>query len=100
MSVAGTNFISKKFQDFCRHLDIHHALSSSMVFNSDENDHTALIKWQPSVNIDTVTHENIIFLPTRSTVAVKHNDGGTWTGGIVVRHRSDSHHERMYRIRV
>ena len=29
MSDAGTNSISGKFKDFCRHLDIHHALSSS-----------------------------------------------------------------------
>ena len=29
MSDSGTNFISEKFQDFCRCLGIHHAVSSS-----------------------------------------------------------------------
>ena len=64
------------------------------------HDVVTLIKWQPNGNVDTVFHENIIFLPTGSTVAVKCNDGGPWTHGIVARHRSDNHPGTMYRIRV
>ena len=46
-----------------------------MVFNYEENNYIDLIKRQSFVNIITDTYNNILFLPTGSTVAVQHKDG-------------------------
>ena len=35
VSDADTNFVSEKFQDFCRYLGIHHAVSSSYNYQSN-----------------------------------------------------------------
>ena len=48
-----------------------------VLFDNYENYNTALINRQPTVNEYIDTHENIPFLPVRSTVAVQHKDGET-----------------------
>ena len=44
--------------------------------DNDEHNYSALINRQTQTGEDVITHKNILFLSTRSTVAVQWGDGG------------------------
>ena len=47
-----------------------------MVFNTDENNHTALIMKQPHIKIYVDNHDDILFISIRSTVVLQDKDMG------------------------
>ena len=66
----GFHYSSKDLQRANYQHSVGHQWYSSMMKR-----HAALMKRQPHVNIDKNTHENIVFLPTGSTVSCRMNNG-------------------------
>ena len=71
-----------------------------IMHNNDENNHAVLVNMHPWSCKETMTHVNISFLPTRSTVVMQCEDGGHWMHENIVRHGFEVHNGRYYKIQV
>ena len=65
--------------------------------DNDESNHVAINSRQLQLNKETDTH---ISVSRGSTVAIKHKDGEPWTYRTTIKHRSEDHKGRCYKLRV
>ena len=68
--------------------------------NTYEECYEGLVNRQTKDDKNQGIPRNYVFIPTGSTVAVQHEDGGLWTNGTVEGKGNHNHHDRSYNIHI